>query len=76
MKTFREIFKGFGRPNEMRETAPCCGGGGHTHHQQAAQSSSDAKVVYQCPMKCEGEKTYDAPGRCPICGMNLAPVTK
>ncbi len=24
-----------------------------------------------CPMKCEGEKTYSAPGSCPVCGMAL-----
>ncbi len=28
-------------------------------------------VRYQCPMKCEGEKTYDHPGTCPVCGMDL-----
>jgi len=28
-------------------------------------------VVYSCPMKCEGDKTYDKPGKCPKCGMNL-----
>ncbi|MBI1827261.1 MAG: hypothetical protein HY287_03665 [Planctomycetes bacterium] len=28
-------------------------------------------TVYQCPMKCEGEKTYDKPGKCPKCGMEL-----
>jgi len=28
-------------------------------------------VVYQCPMKCEGEKTYDKPGKCPKCKMDL-----
>src|SRR5437016_4667737 len=27
--------------------------------------------VYQCPMRCEGAKTYLAPGRCPVCGMPL-----
>lgn len=26
---------------------------------------------YQCPMKCEQEKTYDKPGTCPVCGMKL-----
>lgn len=29
-------------------------------------------VVYVCPMRCEGEKTYAAAGRCPVCGMGLA----
>ena len=27
-----------------------------------------AKVVYYCPMRCEGDKTYDHPGACPVCG--------
>ncbi len=28
-------------------------------------------ATYICPMKCEGEKTYDEHGSCPKCGMNL-----
>lgn len=31
-------------------------------------------AVYQCPMKCEGEKTYDKPGDCPKCGMEIKKV--
>jgi hypothetical protein len=27
---------------------------------------------YTCPMRCEGEKSYTAPGKCPKCGMNLS----
>lgn len=27
--------------------------------------------VYDCPMHCEGDKTYDKPGDCPVCGMDL-----
>src|SRR5690349_14625873 len=27
--------------------------------------------VYVCPMKCEGEKTYAEPGKCPVCNMAL-----
>ena len=27
--------------------------------------------VYYCPMRCEGNKTYDHPGHCPVCGMDL-----
>ena len=26
---------------------------------------------YHCPMRCEGDKTYDHPGDCPVCGMHL-----
>lgn len=27
-----------------------------------------------CPMKCEGEKTYETAGNCPVCHMKLNPV--
>ena len=27
--------------------------------------------VFYCPMHCEGDKTYDKKGNCPVCGMNL-----
>jgi len=29
------------------------------------------KDVYQCPMKCEKEKTYKKEGKCPVCEMKL-----
>ena len=29
------------------------------------------KEVYQCPMKCEKEKTYEKEGACPVCKMKL-----
>ncbi len=29
------------------------------------------QVAYSCPMRCEGDKTYDKAGKCPKCGMNL-----
>lgn len=31
----------------------------------------EVSEVYVCPMKCEGEKTYDEAGKCPVCGMDL-----
>ena len=34
------------------------------------------KIEYSCPMKCEGDKTYDKPGTCPTCGMNLTKSKK
>lgn len=33
-----------------------------------------ASVLYQCPMKCEGDKTFNEPGTCAICKMDLAPI--
>jgi len=32
------------------------------------------KEAFRCPMKCEGEKTYDSPGNCPVCNMKLVQV--
>lgn len=29
---------------------------------------------FRCEMECEGEKTYPAPGNCPVCGMKLSEV--
>lgn len=29
------------------------------------------KIKYQCPMKCEEEKTYEKEGSCPVCKMKL-----
>jgi len=33
-----------------------------------------AIVTYQCPMKCEADKTYVEPGTCPTCKMDLKKV--
>ncbi|MCF6214149.1 MAG: copper-translocating P-type ATPase, partial [Flavobacteriaceae bacterium] len=27
--------------------------------------------IFYCSMGCEGDKTYDEPGNCPVCGMDL-----
>lgn len=34
-------------------------------------SKSETYSAYQCPMKCEGSKTYDKAGTCPVCNMDL-----
>ena len=36
----------------------------------------EKKEVYQCPMKCEGTKTYSKKGKCPSCTMDLKVVKK
>jgi len=41
----------------------------HQQHEKATTSGSEGK--YYCPMRCEGDKMYDEPGDCPVCGMNL-----
>ena len=34
----------------------------------ASKGSMKGSGVFYCPMHCEGEKTYDKPGDCPVCG--------
>ena len=35
------------------------------------EKSGKGTGVFYCPMHCEGDKTYDKPGDCPVCGMDL-----
>ena len=47
----------------------------HETHPSPNKKAEETKVkgtgTFYCPMHCEGEKTYDAPGDCPVCGMDL-----
>ena len=42
----------------------------HHHHEESPKKTKGSGVFY-CPMHCEGDKTYDHPGDCPVCGMDL-----
>jgi heavy metal translocating P-type ATPase len=47
---------------------------GDDHHPQEHITETFSKAeseIYYCPMLCEGDKTYPAPGDCPVCGMHL-----
>lgn len=35
------------------------------------KTNNDLVDVYQCPMQCEGDKTYNEEGSCPVCEMDL-----
>ncbi|NUN99452.1 MAG: hypothetical protein HUU01_02415 [Saprospiraceae bacterium] len=39
-----------------------------------AAAAVAVSAKYICPMNCEKGKTYDQPGTCPVCNMNLEPV--
>jgi Cu2+-exporting ATPase len=58
---------------EKEEKASCCGGG-HHHHTEKPKVTSSSAGKYYCPMHCEGDKLYDNPGSCPVCGMNLEKI--
>ncbi len=45
---------------------------GEGHHEHEDEHHEEvAETAYFCPMKCEGEKTYEEEGSCPTCGMDL-----
>ena len=50
----------------------------HHHDSDMNKQHGDelAEANYQCPMKCEGDKIYDKPGKCPVCKMELKKVNK
>lgn len=43
-------------------------------HEKSHEGEHMEATSYYCPMKCEGEKTYEEPGSCPVCGMDLVEV--
>ena len=38
---------------------------------KSVSSNTNSTSKYHCPMHCEGDKNYDKPGDCPVCGMPL-----
>ncbi|WP_445385386.1 heavy metal translocating P-type ATPase [Robiginitalea sp. IMCC44478] len=48
--------------------------GDHPHPSKKAEprkAKGKGSGTFYCPMHCEGDKTYDKPGDCPVCGMDL-----
>ena len=43
----------------------------HNHNAHGHIAAAGSTGVYYCPMRCEGDKTYEQPGDCPVCGMHL-----
>jgi Cu2+-exporting ATPase len=38
---------------------------------KSTEKATGGSGTFYCPMHCEGEKTYNKPGDCPVCGMDL-----
>lgn len=59
------------------ELKSCCSSTKATDHihkkETPATHNHNTTGVFYCPMHCEGDKTYDKPGDCPVCGMDLVP---
>lgn len=45
--------------------------GSHKMNKIPASAGDNGTGTFYCPMHCEGDKTYDSPGDCPVCGMDL-----
>lgn len=45
-------------------------------HSKMKKEEASKKEAYQCPMKCEKDKTYAKKGTCPKCTMELKLVKK
>ncbi len=43
----------------------------HHAHKKIEKPKGQGNGVFYCPMHCEEDKTYDKPGDCPVCGMDL-----
>ncbi|SDR68128.1 Cu2+-exporting ATPase [Gillisia sp. Hel1_33_143] len=43
----------------------------HTSEKKSEKLKGQGTGTFYCPMHCEGDKTYDKPGDCPVCGMDL-----
>lgn len=44
----------------------------HTHDKKKVEKpKGQGTGTFYCPMHCEGDKTYDKTGDCPVCGMDL-----
>ncbi len=46
----------------------------HSKHKSQTTEAAAPGTKYVCPMNCEKGKTYDQPGSCPVCHMDLEPM--
>lgn len=68
LETFQEALKKDGGKYSIHNL------GEHHHHsapKQHDKPKGKGTGVFYCPMHCEGDKTYNKPGDCPVCGMDL-----
>ncbi|MEZ4802274.1 MAG: heavy metal translocating P-type ATPase [Gelidibacter sp.] len=67
IETFQKALKNDGGKYSIHNL------GEHQHDSGKKEEAPKAKGIgiFYCPMHCEGDKTYDKPGDCPICGMDL-----
>lgn len=66
LEIFQEALKNDGGTYSIQKI------GEHTHTSKKVEKPIvDGNGTYYCPMHCEGDKTYNKAGSCPVCGMDL-----
>ncbi|WP_375587293.1 heavy metal translocating P-type ATPase [Flagellimonas aurea] len=70
IEKFQDAFKNDGGTYSIHKP------GEHRHKDDSAsakkqQPKGKGAGTFYCPMHCEGNKTYEKPGDCPVCGMDL-----
>ena len=67
IETFQEALKNDGESYSIHNHGD--------HHPSTEKKEAKPKgkgtEIFYCPMHCEGEKTYNQAGDCPVCGMDL-----
>ncbi|HLR00962.1 MAG TPA: heavy metal translocating P-type ATPase [Sphingobacterium sp.] len=71
IEKFREIFEKDGGSYTISLLGDQKAEKEHQQKKELAAERNKGPGTYYCPMQCEGEKTYDKPGDCPVCGMDL-----
>lgn len=71
MKSLRNLFGKAGDKSIQEKSHES-----HHNHEHMKDHGDQDKpgTKYYCPMHCEGDKTYDEPGNCPVCNMKLVPL--
>jgi Cu2+-exporting ATPase len=67
LETFQEVLKKDGDRYSIHKL----GEHHHAKEEKKKPSKGSGTGTFYCPMHCEGEKTYDKAGDCPVCGMDL-----
>jgi len=63
------------KKTETTKKPACCAGmKSDSAKMECGMNHDKMAEMYACPMKCEGEKTYDKSGSCPKCKMDLKKV--
>jgi heavy metal translocating P-type ATPase len=65
LEVFQEALKNDGSRYSIQNL------GEHHHPKPKQKTSAKGTGIFYCPMHCEGDKTYEKQGDCPVCGMDL-----